>query len=998
VSELPVISHDDQRTLELRLLGPMEALVDGVSVGVSGPRRRALLIRLALSANEVVSKDRLVDDVWGEHPPPTAAKALHVHVSQLRDLLRVNHGVAAKDDEVLITRPTGYMLRLQPDAVDVARFEQRYADARRAFEHREHTRAAAICRDALSLWRGPALDDVSHEAFAVAEAARLEELRLATMEMRIEADLVDAGHVGVIGELETLVARHPLREHLWSLLALALYRSGRHAEAVRACTRLREILREELGLEPSLDITRLEHQIIVQDPQLELDGPGASVGSARVDRPDAVRSRTNLPRVATPFIAGDVVLEEIAERVRLASVVTLTGPGGVGKTRAAIEFGHRHLDEFDQGVFFVDLAPVSADEAIVGALASSLPLVVVGERSLLDAIVDWIGDRRVLLVIDNCEHLVAGVALLIEDLIGRCWNLRILATSREAIRVRAERVYPVPTLEASGPAVELFCDRARAVDVSFAVNGCTDALVQVCERLDGIPLALELAAARVRSLTVEEMLDRLHDRFRLLRSSGRSTLDRHNTLRATVAWSYQLLSPDEQLLFDRMSVFAGGFDLGGVETVCAFGAIDDVDIFELVSALVDKSMIVAHRGAFGTRYRLLETLRQYGDEQLALRHETAQLRDRHATYYADLAAELDVTIRGPRQVEGEARMAADWDNIRAAHLWSLVQADLELAERLAEGTFHYSVYGMGHDHAALLRRTVQLGEELDRPSSSMLGMLSYWTEMQGDAAEARRLAQRGLEVAPTLDHPDTAGCWWTLAGASPTVTPGSPEALAAFRHQAAAVANITDLDLHWWALACLTDASMNADPAASAALVQQLHETAARVQCPRLSLTALQHEVYAYLEASPPDYEATIMCYEDAAAIARATGDRQSLPLALRGLAMASTASGTGDALARCHDALIALLDIRHWPKIRQTLESATLALARAARTQQAAAILGYLDAHSPGFGIEHSLHFRDQARQLIDASNDHNAAKLHGAHLSAEELVANAIEACAAD
>ncbi len=289
----------------------------------------------------------------------------------------------------------------------------------------------------------------------------------------------------------------------------------------------------------------------------------------------AVGYRTNLPRSTTSFIGGDGLLDELAEQFQVGSVVTLTGTGGVGKTRAAIEFGHRHLADFDEGVFFVDLAPVSDTGAVVGAVASTLPILVGGEQSMLDTILDWIGERRLLLVIDNCEHLVAEVGDLVEELMARCSNLHVLATSREALRVHGERVHRVPSLDADGAAVELFCERARATDASFTADGHLDALVQICARLDGIPLAIELAAARIRSLSAEELLERLQDRFRLLRGSGRSTLDRHQTLRATVSWSYQLLTDDERLLFDRASVFAGGFDLRAAETVCGFDPIDE---------------------------------------------------------------------------------------------------------------------------------------------------------------------------------------------------------------------------------------------------------------------------------------------------------------------------------------------------------------------------------------------------------------------------------------
>ena len=391
-----------------------------------------------------------------------------------------------------------------------------------------------------------------------------------------------------------------------------------------------------------------------------------------------------------------------------------------------------------------------------------MPVLVGGEQSLLDTILDWIGERRLLLVIDNCEHLVAEVGDLVEELMARCSNLQILATSREALGVSGERVHRVPSLDADGAAVELFCERARAIDGSFIPEGHLDAVVQICERLDGIPLAIELAAARMRSLSAEELLERLRDRFRLLRGSGRSTLDRHQTLRATVSWSYQLLTEDERLFFDRASVFAGGFDLRAAETVCGFDPIDEVDVLDLVSSLVDKSMIVADRGAAGMRYRLLETLRQYGEDQMELRAETALLRDRHAAHYAELIAELDCWSAVRAQIEGEKRMSIEWDNLRAAHLWSLAQRDLDLAERLAEGSFHYASFSMRHEHAAMLQRTVQLGDECGRPSTNMLGMLSYWVDMQGNEEEARRLAQRGLDAAPSPDDPATANCWFDV--------------------------------------------------------------------------------------------------------------------------------------------------------------------------------------------------------------------------------------------
>jgi len=707
--------------------------------------------------------------------------------------------------------------------------------------------------------------------------------------------------------------------------------------------------------------------------------------------------RTNLPYSTTSFFGGGDLLDEIAGQFQVGSVVTLTGTGGVGKTRAAIEFGHRHLVQFDQGVFFVDLASVFDSGAVVGAVAAKLPVLARGENSLLDRIVDWIGERRLLVVIDNCEHLVDEVGILVEHLTAHCSNLQVLATSREALRVRGERVCRVPSLDADGAAVELFCERACAADASFTPEGHLDTLVQICERLDGIPLAIELAAARIRSLSAEELLERLRDRFRLLRGSGRSTLDRHQTLRATVSWSYQLLTEDERLFFDRTSVFAGGFDLRAAEQVCGVDPIDDVDAVDLVSSLVDKSMIVADRGTVGMRYRLLETLRQYGEDQMELRGETALMRDRHARHYADLAAELDLQVRGAQQIEGEKRLSAEWDNLRAAHLWSLAQGELELAERLAEGCFQFAAFSMRHEHAVMLERTVRLGEDCGRPSTSMLGMLSYWYDWQGNEEDARRAAQRGLDVAPGPEHPATASCWFEFTGASAAVAAESPEAVAAFRHHVGATADTPDLD--WFTLVCLTDASLNCDPAAAPALRQRLRDIAARVQSPRLTMFVHQYDGHALLlETSPPEFAGALHAYEQFAAIARATNDVHNLGIARRCLAIAATGLCDPDALTRCHDALEILFEIRHWQKIWQVLESTSLALATAGRTEHAAVILGHLDAHSSGFGIEHVLHFRALARELVDANHHHNPAKLAGEEMSSEELLVTVLGFCAAD
>jgi hypothetical protein len=407
-------------------------------------------------------------------------------------------------------------------------------------------------------------------------------------------------------------------------------------------------------------------------------------------------------------------------------------------------------------------------------------------------------------------------------------------------------------------------------------------------------------------------------------------------------------------------------------------------------------MVMVNRGPIDMRYRLLETLRQFGLQQLDSRGESTRVRDLHAAYYAGLAADLDVLVRGARQLEGEAHMALEWDNIRASQVWSFEHGDLESTERIADATFQYAAFSMRHENAVMLERAVQLGDECGRPSTNMLGLLSYWADMQGDQVEGRRLAQRGLDVAPSPDHGSTASCWWMLSGASSADVLTPSDARAAFQKQAAAVANTANLEHDWLALVCLADASLNADFGSMPKVLEQLRDLAGRVQCPRLALSLHEHEGHAYLRATPPDFAAATIAYGQFAAISEATGDRQSSARALRCLAMASTGLGAPDALTRCHDALERLYDIRHWQKVWQTAESVALALAQAGRVDEAAAILGHLGVRPRGSGMEHGLHFGDRARELVNARGDCSDAMTRGARMSVDEFIVAALAYCA--
>jgi predicted ATPase/class 3 adenylate cyclase len=708
-----------------------------------------------------------------------------------------------------------------------------------------------------------------------------------------------------------------------------------------------------------------------------------------------ITKRTNLPRSLTTFIGGAALLRSVSEQFDVSSLVTLTGTGGVGKTRTALEYAWEHLENHHDGVFFIDLSPITESDAIASAIIDVLPFVHGSGSSPLASLTDWIAERALLLVIDNCEHLVADVATAMDSMIVRCPRLKVLATSREALGVGGERVVRVPSLDVAD-AVELFLQRALAADPTFQLEGHREAVMQICTRLDGIPLAIELAAARIRSLTPTELVDRLEDRFRLLRGSGRGTLDRHHTLRAMVTWSYQLLGIDERTMLDRLSVFAGGFDLAAAEEVCAGGPIDREDVIDLLSSLVDKSMVVATRGAAGTRYRLLETIRQFGEEHLDVAGAAADLRDRHARHIAGLAADLDAMVMSRDELEGTRRMDEEWDNLRAAHQWAIAQRDLDMAERLAAAGFNYADLRLRYEHGVLMERTVELGESLGRPSSDMIGRLCHWRVLQGEEEETMRLARRGLEVAPDPEHWTTAMCWFEFAGASPLTTTGSDDVRHAFERMKAAVKNHPHIDRDWLVSVELVDASLWAAPQQTNTLRQGLDELAARVQAPRLITFSLMYEGHGkILDGPEPDFAAALPFYRRALETARSTNDLQHVGVALRATAMAATGMGRADARRFCHEALSTLYDTRYWQKLWQAMDSAVLALAESGLTQEAVTILGHLDAHMPAYGIEMTLGFRARVRRHLDDPAHQTLAK-DGARMSAEQTVLAAIGWCA--
>ncbi|MGW0131828.1 BTAD domain-containing putative transcriptional regulator [Streptomyces sp. NPDC003299] len=578
------------------ILGPLEIRTgDGSPLDPGGPRPRALLTLLLLDAGRAVPADRLLDGLYGAEPPAEAANALQSQISRLRRRLAPHAGIEAA--------PAGYRLTAGPDTVDAHRFSRLAAEGRAALGAGDHARAAALLRDALALWRGPALPDLPG---AHAERIRLQELRLTAVQDRIEADLALGGGAELVPELRALLAEHPLSERLYGQLMRALHAGGRPAEALTVFEETRRTLAEELGADPSPELAALHADLL----------------RARSGAP----ARRRLPAQLTRFVGRETELARIAASLAASRLVTLTGPGGVGKTRLALEAAAQAQEagpatpigsgagsvprggrRAGADVCLVELAALTDGERIPYAVLAAL-----GVREGLrapatdatDRLLAALEDREVLLVLDNCEHLVEPAARTTALLLAACPGVRVLATSRESLGITGEVLVPVPPLPEE-PAVRLLLDRARAVRPDL--DGGDARVAEICRALDGLPLAIELAAARLRTLSPGELADRLHDRFRLLARGDRAKAPRHRTLRAVVEWSWELLDEEERELASRLTVFRGGATLDAVAAVCGVPHPEDV-----LASLVEKSFLEVS----GSRYRMLETIRAYAAGEL----------------------------------------------------------------------------------------------------------------------------------------------------------------------------------------------------------------------------------------------------------------------------------------------------------------------------------------------------------------------------------------------
>lgn len=627
---------------QFRVLGPVEVAGGDGPIDLGSPRQQTVLALLLAHPNRVVSTDRLILEVWGETASDKAKHSLQTYISNLRRVL----------GGVIETRRPGYLIHIDPHQLDSLAFEQ------------------AGPEDALKLWRGEPFAGLTDASpMLQAEAGRLSELRLSLLEARLEENLAAGQHDTIVGELEQLTVQYPLRERFWSFLMLALYRSGRQSEALRAYRDARKTLGEQLGIEPSLELQELEERILLHDRELTWEperGP-----------------QHNLPTQISSFVGRESQLIEVSKLLEESRLVTVTGPGGSGKTRLALEVAQSLLDRFRDGVWLIPLAALSDGALIATEMLGFIGLDSPVQRDHLEALTDQLAERESLLIIDNCEHVLQEAAQVVNRVLRADPQVKVLTTSRELLGVTGEVAWPIPPMElpeddmnssevASAEAVRLFAERAMAVDLKFAIDDTNaQTVASICRRLDGLPLAIELAAARTRAFHIGEIDRRLQDRFALLTGGDPTALQRHQTLLGTVEWSYELMNPPQQELYQRLSVFAGGFTLEAAESVGASEGIPSSQVADLLSDLVTQSLVAAEQTTFGARYRMLETIRVHG---LAKQDETNRAGSAFSAlmkWAGQVADEASQRLEGPDQAEGIGRLQIEHDNIRTSLAWAL---------------------------------------------------------------------------------------------------------------------------------------------------------------------------------------------------------------------------------------------------------------------------------------------------------------------------------------
>jgi predicted ATPase/DNA-binding SARP family transcriptional activator len=944
--------------LMVGLLGPVEiGPARGPMAPVAQPRLRVLLGLLGVAAGRVVSAESLVDGVWGEDWSPARGKNLHALVYQLRRrLTALEQGGGAR----LARVGAGYRLALGPGEVDAAVFRELAGHGREAARAGDTTAARELFAQALKLWRGAALADTEPLCPVLAgEAARLEEQRLAVVEERIECDLALGRHAEVAAELAVLAGEFPLRERLTALLMTALYRCGRRGEALAVFDTARRVLATELGLDPGPELAGLQAKVLADDPALAAPAPAAAeVLAARAEAPGALAG--NLPVQLSSFVGRVAELAELATAMRRSPLVTVVGVGGVGKTRLALYAAAQQVPSFRDGAWLCELHAAVDEETMAQAVIAALRVRPRPGISVAASIVEFLRTKTaLLLVLDNCEHLRSAPAVLAAGILRGCRGVHILATSRQPLGVEGEQVFglrplPLPApaagvaAAAGSDAVTLFVQRATAARGDFCLGlANVDAVGEICRRLDGIPLAIELAAARVAALRPAEIAGLLDERFRLLTRGRADAAGRHQTLQATVEWSYALLSDTERHVFDRLGVFPASFDAAAAAAVAGADGLQRWDILDSLTALVGKSMVVEEEGPGQTsRYRLLETIRAYARQHLAAIAEAERLARRHAEHYMAFAEQAGPELLGPRQLHWQHRIRAELDNLQAAVTWAMTGGDqtYQLAFRVV-AALAFSAISTRSTVGAWAERVVpQIGTCPPELRATVLGAAAWSAFLAGDLPLAQRRAEDALRQ-PASSDPNSLGMPKTVLSRTYALT-GQPERGASIAQEARQQAAQRGWDVYAGAFYAMEAMAWTDDGNHAAARRPAIEavEVTRKVGNPGMSATACYAAAQA-LWLTDPQTARTLL--EDSLVLTRA-GALDSIhgfALSLAGAIRARTGDLPG-ALTVLHEATLQLHRDGNRLGLGVTLQRAAAVLARLGDPEPAAILAGAVAAH----------------------------------------------------
>jgi len=982
---------------------PLVRVLGSIEVGSSAPglRMRRLLAAMVVRVGDVVSVDALAEAVWGDEQPAAPEGALHNLVSRLRTAFREVGDLAPE----VLTRPPGYLLIAPDGVIDAERFERLVHRAREALpDHPDHAEAAL--GQALDLWRGPAYAELADEDFVRPEATRLDELRSWATEARAEALL----HLGrprdAVPLLQRLLATQPLREHAQGLLMRALYAAGRQAEALEVFTAYREGLAHELGIDPSPELQRLHEMILRHESGLDVTGPGVPLAP----------TTGNLPSSAQTLVAREAEAATLAAALVPGAVVTLTGPGGVGKTTLALRVAATLEPGVSGGAWLCDLATLTPQDDLALAVTSALDLQAGSGPDVLARLLDYLGSRRLLLVLDNCEHVLGAAASLAHEVHRRCPNVALLATSRSALAIADERVMPVSPLpvpavgdrmQATGdlarvPSVALFLDRTRSrLDGFELTEQNAVAIAEICRRLDGLPLAIELAAARMGSMSPDDLAQRLSWRFRLLHGGVGSGAARHRTLGALLDWSYDLLDDQHQRVFEMLSVFAGSFDLeDAVGLVLALPEVaqttDEGQAAHVVLGLADRSMLQVSWPRGRTRYVLLESLRDYGRQRLDACAWAGEVPRAHAELVARRTADAASRLYGPDHVAASTFITAYLDELRAAHGWTLVH-HLGLAARIVGSLALYVEHRIPAEVPEWARRTIAAAGESSPGLAGAYAVAAAGARFTGDLREAVELAERGL----SLPGDATTSAYLRTVLSEAALFEGrleDVERLCAEVHELGAAEELGAVGWLSELMAPLVTA-YRGDPAGASREAEALEEWAVRLGSGPLRAWALYIRGESQLDTDP---DASLVLLDAALSLAREQGDRYVAGVAL--VSIASLRGRHGDprlAVPLFREVVDHWASLGDWTHQWTTLRSVVDLLVRLERHEDAAVLLGALRSRTraaPVFGAD-AERLSAVEEQLVHELGRDAVAGLRGrgARLTDDGVVAFAGSALAA-